>query len=263
MTFGCSFTKYHWPTWADIILKQAESEGMETDNWGMPGTGNLFIAIQVQHAIANGLLKAGDHAFISWSSFAREDRLVDGRWLVPGNIFNQNTYPPEWVEKYADIEFYTLRDCALINATRSALENLGVKQTVFSMNWIEPYYSGSNPWTKDINAKVSKLTDMFSLQYDCKPILEVLGYPPLVSLQVAWSAENPKQVYTDTHHHPVSMLSYVKQEICKLGIPWLTNIKSEIESWVYEWDHKIKTTPQPLRYIDFPLVASKNQQWGF
>ena len=94
-TFGCSFTKYHWPTWADIILEQAKRSGIDGDNWGMPGVGNLFIAMQVQHAIVKGLLKAGDHAFISWSTLSREDRLVDGKWITPGNIFNQNTYGNE------------------------------------------------------------------------------------------------------------------------------------------------------------------------
>ena len=272
MTFGCSFTKYHWPTWADIVLKQAELEGFETDNWGMPGSGNLFIAIQIQHAIASGLLKTGDHAFISWSTFAREDRLVDGRWILPGNIFNQQSYSQDWVEKYADVEFYTLRDCALINATQLALKNLGITQTNFNMHWIEPYYSGNDPLagdtkdnspTSNVRDRVNKAIDTFNPRFDCKPILEVLGYPPPVTLQVAWSASNLKEVYTDTHHHPVCMLRYVKQEICKLGIPWLTTVRPEVEEWTLAWDHKIKTAPQPLRYTEFPLTMAKSQQWGF
>jgi hypothetical protein len=262
MTFGCSFTKYHWPTWADIVLKQAELEGLETDNWGMPGTGNLFIAIQIQHAIAKGLLKAGDHAFIAWSTMSREDRLVDGRWLTPGNIFNQNLYPQSWVEKYADMEFYALRDCALINSTRAALDGLGIKQTQFSMAQQEPYRS-SHPATKKIMDKVNEITDIYKCKFECTPILEVIPYPPPVSLQVNWSVNDPTDVYTDTHHHPVSMLKYVKQELCSLGIPWLTAIDPRVETWTHEWDHKIKTAPQPLRYAEFPIVLSKNPQWGF
>ena len=37
-TFGCSFTKYVWPTWADLLLSQVDGE-----NWGMCGGGNKFI----------------------------------------------------------------------------------------------------------------------------------------------------------------------------------------------------------------------------
>lgn len=262
MTFGCSFTKYHWPTWADIVLKQAEQYGYDTDNWGMPGTGNLFIAVQVQHAIATGLLKPGDHAFICWSTFAREDRLVDGRWLIPGNIFNQDTYPRSWVEKYADIEFYALRDCSLINATQAALAGLGITHTHFNMHRDEPYGSFVSA-LDDMRTRVDKVIKTFNLKFDCKSILEVLGYPPPVTLQVAWSKTNPSSVYTDTHCHPASMLTYVKQELCSLGIPWLTSVNPEVENWVHEWDDRIKTAPQPLRYVDFPLPPAKNTQWGF
>ena len=259
MTFGCSFTKYHWPTWADIVLKQADMAYMETDNWGCPGVGNLFIAIQIQYAIASGLLKQGDHAFICWSSFAREDRLVDGRWLPVGNIFNQDMYPDYWVGKYADVEFYALRDCALIAATRSALAGLGITQTNFNMNLSEPYHSGSDPmWDR-----ADRAIKTFKPQFDCKSMVEVLKYPPPVTVKVHWTQSDPKAIYTDTHHHPISMLNYVKQELCPLGIPWLTDIRPEVEAWVYEWDNKIKTAPQPLLYADFPLPQSKNPQWGF
>lgn len=263
MTFGCSCTRYHWPTWADIVLKQADMAGMETDNWGMPGSGNLFIAIQIQHAIATGLLKPGDHALIAWTTFAREDRLVNGRWITPGNIFNQETYPQDWVEKYADVEFYALRDCSLMMATRAALTGLGITQTNFNMHWNEPYYIGSDPVTNDIWNKVTEIQSTFNLKFDCRPILEVLGYPPPVTLQVNWSFDDPTNVYTDTHHHPVSMLNYVKQELCPLGIPWLTEINPEVEAWTQAWDHRIKTATQPLGYNNFPLVKSKNRQWGF
>ena len=39
--FGCSFTCYRWPTWADLIGKQCE--GAEFRNYGKSGAGNLFI----------------------------------------------------------------------------------------------------------------------------------------------------------------------------------------------------------------------------
>jgi len=263
MTFGCSCTRYHWPTWADIVLKQATIAGMDGDNWGMPGTGNLFIAIQIQHAIATGLLKRGDHAFVAWTTLTREDRLVNGRWIAPGNIFNQTIYPQSWVEKYADVEFYALRDCSLIAATQAALSGLGITQTHFNIHWSEPYQIRSDPVNNNIWNKVNEILSTFKLKFDCKPILEVLPYPPPVTLQVAWSIDDPSKVYTDAHHHPVSMLNYVKQEICKLGIPWLPAISPEIETWVHEWDQRIKTTAQPLKYVDFPVVRPKNRQWGF
>jgi hypothetical protein len=264
MTFGCSFTKYHWPTWADIVLKQAELAGMEIDNQGMPGAGNLFIAIQIQNAIARGLLKPGDHVLIAWSTFFREDRLVDGRWLMPGNIFNQEIYPRFWTEKYADIEFYTLRDCALISATRAALAAHGITQTNFNMHWSEVHYNASVPGGSQVWDKVNKIIEMYKLKFDCKSIIEVLGHPPPITVKVNWShTADPSKVQTDIHHLPGSMLTYVKQELCPIGIPWLTAVNPRVEAWALDWDNRVKTTPQPLMYADFPLVLSKNPQWGF
>lgn len=266
MTFGCSGTKYRWPTWADIVLRNAELEGLDTDNWGVPGAGNLFIAIQIQHAIATGLLKAGDHAFVCWTTFPREDRLVNGKWITPGNIFNQSsnqiTYPNDWVEKFADPEFYTIRDCSLINATRHTLDQLGIKQTVFSLDWEDVNYNGINHITNTVEPSLNKILSTFKLKFDCNSIFKVLGRDPLVTIQVKHiDGDGKVKVYNDSHHHPTSMLNYVKQELCTLNIQWLTTVRSEVESWVYEWDTKLKTATQPISKTDFPTTPSKNKQW--
>ena len=41
IVFGCSFTDYAWPTWADII---AYDLGCEYENWAQGGGGNQQIA---------------------------------------------------------------------------------------------------------------------------------------------------------------------------------------------------------------------------
>ena len=33
-TFGCSFTQYHWPTWADILINENICNGGIGENWG-------------------------------------------------------------------------------------------------------------------------------------------------------------------------------------------------------------------------------------
>ena len=42
-TFGCSFTQYNWPTWADILGRSLHQEGWEFHNIGRAGTGNMQI----------------------------------------------------------------------------------------------------------------------------------------------------------------------------------------------------------------------------
>jgi len=47
--FGCSFTQYHWPTWANIISKEFK----ESYNYGQVGAGNFFIYQSLMEAILN------------------------------------------------------------------------------------------------------------------------------------------------------------------------------------------------------------------
>ena len=51
-TFGCSFTKYVWPTWADLLLSQVDGE-----NWGMCGGGNKFIFETLMECIIKKILR--------------------------------------------------------------------------------------------------------------------------------------------------------------------------------------------------------------
>ena len=47
--FGCSFTCYIYPTWADIIY-QSLNEDCEFYNCGRSGGGNLFISHRITEA---------------------------------------------------------------------------------------------------------------------------------------------------------------------------------------------------------------------
>ena len=55
-TFGCSFTKYTWPTWADLLGLEFD----EFENWGVSGGGNVCTANRVIECIiknnVNGFL---------------------------------------------------------------------------------------------------------------------------------------------------------------------------------------------------------------
>ena len=42
-TFGCSYTSWNWPTWADILALDYE----HSENWGHAGLGNRAIAERV------------------------------------------------------------------------------------------------------------------------------------------------------------------------------------------------------------------------
>jgi hypothetical protein len=138
-TFGCSFTRYHWPTWADIV----GSEFDHYENWGLCGGGNLFILNSITECIVKNKLTKDDTVIVMWTNVTREDRYVKNTWITPGNIFTQDTYPEEFIKKYADVKGYFIRDLSIIHATKKMLESYDINYVFTSMMPItnsEQYY---------------------------------------------------------------------------------------------------------------------------
>jgi len=139
-TFGCSFTKYCWPTWADILGKEYEY----FENWGCPGAGNQYIFNSLIECIKKNNISKNDTIIIMWSSLGREDRWIKSRgWVTPGSIYNQTEYSQEFVTKWADPKGYLIRDIAYISAVKIILESIGCNWEFISMVPID-YYDDSN-----------------------------------------------------------------------------------------------------------------------
>jgi len=83
-------------------------------NYGKAGGGNQYIANMVVQCNMEYNFCETDLVIVMWSTFAREDRYINGNWITPGNIFTQNEYPDDYVKKYADIRGYMIRDIATI-----------------------------------------------------------------------------------------------------------------------------------------------------
>jgi hypothetical protein len=81
-TFGCSFTNYHYPTWADIIAPNFSAY----QNWGDPGAGNNFILNSLVECHSRNVLNKDDTVIILWSGLARTDYYQLNHW---GHQHNQ------------------------------------------------------------------------------------------------------------------------------------------------------------------------------
>jgi hypothetical protein len=127
--FGCSFTKYWWPTWADIIGKQSAFY----QNWGASGAGNQYIFNALVECHVRNNLTKNDLICIMFTNVCREDRYVKNQWITPGNIFTQETYDKKFVKKFADIRGYYIRDLATIYAIDRLLTQIGCRKFYFTM----------------------------------------------------------------------------------------------------------------------------------
>lgn len=87
-TFGCSFTQWNWPTWADILGKNYDLH----ENWGIAGIGNRAIAHRVSECILKNTLTDQDTIIVQWTDYHRFDQHISGlfpesSWRLGGSIF--------------------------------------------------------------------------------------------------------------------------------------------------------------------------------
>ena len=72
--FGCSFTNYAWPTWANILHQEMDAEFF---NLGRRGSGNLFTACRISEANNRFKFCDTDLVIVMFISEVREDRYID------------------------------------------------------------------------------------------------------------------------------------------------------------------------------------------
>lgn len=185
-TFGCSFTQYNWPTWADLLGREFE----EYYNYGMCGGGNLFMSCSVAEAVARKNISSDDTVMVMWTNVTREDRYTD-RWICPGNIYTQAVYSEEFVKNFITIRGCYIKDMAQIYLVDKLLEKIGCKYEFMSMvdmnNNAQYSYKDSTDEVKDIlelyaptlkKFKPSVHRVVFNCEWGNRPILDDLRLDP-------------------------------------------------------------------------------------
>lgn len=143
--FGCSFTEYKWPTWANVL--QFEMPQAEFYNWAKVGGGNLYITSTLMSVNQKYTFTSEDLILIMWSTHCREDRYIKSGWLTPGNIYTQNYYSEDFVKQFSCAKGYLLRDLSLITATKFALDSMPSDYLMLrsvEANWDSKYFDGDD-----------------------------------------------------------------------------------------------------------------------
>lgn len=97
-TFGCSYTRYDWPTWADII---AYDQQIEFHNYGLAGIGNISMASLMLECDLKHKFTDTDLILVNWASWHREDRVDSkGKWIQNGNIFTGHHFNKIFIKEY-------------------------------------------------------------------------------------------------------------------------------------------------------------------
>jgi hypothetical protein len=175
--FGCSYTTYNYPTWADILA--SEMPNAEYYNLGKSGGGNLMISNRVAQANCKFKFCETDLVMVMFSTVYREDRYLSDNWTTGGNIYNQPHYDKNFVKNYCPPDHFLVRDMALVEMTTTYLKSLGCGTVFFKMaDWEAEYIPSEIGETE-----TRTITKLASIYQDS----DINNFPPS-----ALSVVNPK-----------------------------------------------------------------------
>jgi hypothetical protein len=210
--FGCSFTKYFWSTWPEIIAYDLD---VPFYNYGKSGGGNQYITNSVVQANAVHQFTKDDLIIVSWTNVCREDRWREGGWVTPGNIYNQNFFDEKFVKEWADPIGYMVRDFASINLVHNLIRNSGAQYHMLSMcDIVNQIDQNGGGFIVDQRYKehYSKLCELYKT--DIKNILpsffSVLWNNDIYRNKIVADRDKIGELFSDGHPDPWDHLTYLK-----------------------------------------------------
>ena len=227
-TFGCSFTQYAWPTWADILSDNFD----EFQNWGKSGAGNQYIGYAISECDIKNNLGENDTVIVMWTSVSREDRYINHQWVTPGNVYTNNDYNSNFVKNYVDMRGFYIRDLSMINLVKGFLESKGVNYYFISMidifsnefDDIGEVDYGDIQWhyqalEKTIRPSVHNV--LFGYDWDSRPS-DILARDSGYMMPSTVYPRKPNRVRQDRHPSPLEHLEYIEQVVPEIRVSEVT-----------------------------------------
>jgi len=207
-----------WPTWADILIRDL---GVESYNYGFCGLGNVGIMHEIVRADRTHKFTKDDAIFIVWSSWAREDRWVNGFWGPFGSIFFCDFYGKQFIKKYCDPENDVIKNATAIISTNKMYGDI-IK---FQGHMIDPTDQVSHLIGRGVNHDaVQELYDFYS---DGIPISNVFNHK--------------RQYSYDGHPSIIDHIDYIEENVS----PAIdSTLKKETVEYYKALDDRIRHLPR-------------------
>tara|TARA_B100000085_G_C18546133_1_gene513959 strand:+ start:948 stop:1712 length:765 start_codon:yes stop_codon:yes gene_type:complete len=230
-TFGCSFTQYKWPTWADYLHVGGLAENYQ--NWGLPGGSNDFIFHSVVECLDN--ITDSDIVCIMWSQPHRISDYNDEQgWDMPGNAY---LYQPKERVKYLHEDKIALENQSFFRSVAEMLASKGCDFYFTSMERINIKYE-----------------DVFCTQQYFKPSMaEFLGYTG--ANETTWRETLPGDKHPSPREHAEfskTMFALNNAEIDNLCSKAELHIFQDAHPWRRQYIYMPEKTPKRL-----PRIAGK------
>lgn len=195
-TFGCSFTQYMWPTWANII---AFDRQVEIKNFAVAGMGNVGIMQRILEADLKYKFTSDDKIMIMWTSWSREDKVINNHYDGKGSIFNHNV-SYKWLRDNWSMENDIIKNITAIHFINRLYGN-----------YIEWQGHSSEPYTSEIDGHRASYAKQISPDHTIdlvtklyKPALPDIEYRMLEQDKLAFDC------FPDSHPDVLEHLEIVK-----------------------------------------------------
>jgi hypothetical protein len=198
-TFGCSFTRYKWPTWADALAPLYDSH----QNWAQGGAGNSFILSSLAEAHARNTITEHDTVIVMWTSRDRNDVYKDGAWQTPGSAV-------------VDTRGSLVRDCANIVAAEQMLKGIGCEYYFLSMIYVGIFDKDPDRINKD-NCEFKDVLDFY------QPYLHNIRNS---MYEIVYNFDWHNAAFADDYHPtPQQHLDYLDEVLPELEVDGQTRLK--------------------------------------
>lgn len=257
-TFGCSFTRYHYPTWADILGR----EWQYFENWGEPGSGNHAIFNSIVECDARNKLSCTDTVIVMWTGLARLDIYQKFKWKHLVNLFLDDDpnvccadgYEVQSYAYFSAIQnFLQLKQCDYVALTwtdyfpdsrigkiyQDVLEQISNVKFDYNRKKYPINFHNNQRYTYSINLYNQmkgqgwpSLEKILDLDFDgCVPKiqLEIKNFLQLINSDARWQISNE----VDGHPTPCQHLNMVDRYFSQVQIndstrAWIKNIEEKL-----------------------------------
>ena len=218
--FGCSYTSWNWPTYADIYAQEFD----HYENWGHAGLGNRAIAERVAECHATNEFDKDDTVIVQWSSHLRYDYLNFKHkepWQTKGSIFsyqNKEVFDDKWIETFYDEKALFLHTMNNIILTKGLLKDTNCKFYFTSISNLEtlgtdiPHQKGHGENLRNTPelADAFKELDLEQYRYvlEGPEWLESLGLHAWNRPDSSWWFEENGEKWLELHPSPIQHLSF-------------------------------------------------------
>lgn len=202
-TFGCSFTRFYWPTWAEIIAYELK---MPHQNWGVPGIGNVGMHSRLLECDLRNNFNEDDIILVVWSNWAREDffnvkksQNPITKWSASGGTMH--SYDKNFIDTYCSVSNDLIKNSnAMISANK--MFDIG-----FNGHIITPMINLHNDKALAFNDKEKEVAMFYEACIPNDGEFNRTTHP------CSYAIKN------EIHPDIISQLAYVNEYICpKLGI---------------------------------------------